>query len=323
MLTFHHRVDGKLVQTIVERPAATEPFAATLWIDMLEPTAEEEAAVERLIEIDVPTREEMQKIEESSRLYAEGGALFMTMPVVNKAATEPESAAVTFILTPAALVTLRYVDPQPFGMFARRILRQPQLAGSPEQALIGLLEQVADRLADILQGTSADIDAISADIFRKPAGAARARGGLQEILQRAGRAGDLATKIRGSLLGLDRLLLFLAAHQVCSKEAKERIETLIRDAHSLADHDSFLADKVGFLQDATLGMIDIEQSNIIKLFTIAAVAFMPPTLVASIYGMNFRHMPELEWTFGYPLAILLMALAAVLPFVYFRRKGWL
>lgn len=322
MLTFHHRVDGKLVQTVVEG-AAVEPLAGTVWIDMLEPTPDEEAAVERLLEIDVPTREEMQKIDESSRLYAEGGALFMTMPIVNKAATEPESAAVTFILTPAALVTLRYVDPKPFGMFARRALRQPQLASSPEEALVGLLEQVADRLADILQATTTDIDAISADIFRRPAGTSRARGGLQEILQRVGRAGDLATKARDSLLGLDRLLLFLSTHPGCSREGKERIETLIRDAHSLADHDSFLADKVGFLQDATLGMIDIEQSSIIKLFTIAAVAFMPPTLVASIYGMNFRHMPELEWTFGYPLAILLMLLAAVLPFAYFRRKGWL
>lgn len=322
MLTFHHRVDDKPTQTAVSGPQ--DPLIpAVVWIDMLEPTPDEEVMVERLLKIDVPTREEMQEIEESSRLYAEDGALFMTMPVVNKAATEPENAATTFILTPTALVTLRYVDPQPFGMFARRILRQPELAASPEQALIGLLEQVADRLADILQGTTADIDAISAEIFRRPARAARARGGLQEVLQRVGRAGDLATKARDSLLGLSRLLLFLSAQPACSKEGKERLETLIRDAHSIADHDSFLSDKIGFLQDATLGMIDIEQSNIIKLFTVAAVAFMPPTLVASIYGMNFHHMPELDWPFGYPFALLLMVLSAVLPFVYFRRKGWL
>ncbi len=322
MLTFYHRVGDRLTQTAVHGPSDL-PVSATVWIDMLEPTSAEEAQVERLLAIDVPTREEMQEIEESSRLYAEGNALFMTMPVVNKAATEPESAAVTFILAQTAAVTLRYVDPQPFGMFARRILRSPELATSPEQALIGLLEQVTDRLADILQGAAAEIDAISADIFRKPAGAARVHGGLQEILQRVGRAGDLATKARESLLGLSRLLLFLSTQPACSKEGKEHIETLMRDVHSLADHDSFLADKIAFLQDATLGMIDIEQSNIIKLFTVAAVAFMPPTLVASIYGMNFKHMPELDWPFGYPLALLLMALSAVLPFVFFRRKGWL
>ena len=244
MLTFHHLVEDKLTQTIVAGPDA-QPLASTVWIDMLEPTPDEEAAVERLLKIDVPTREEMQKIDESSRLYAEGGVLFMTMPVVNKAATEPESAAVTFILAPDALVTLRYVDPQPFGMFARRILRHADLAASPEQALVGLLEQIADRLADILQGATADIDAISAEIFRKPAAGPPARGGLQEILRRVGRAGDLATKARESLLGLDRLLLFLSAQPLCSREGKERVETLIRDAHSLADHDSFLADKIG------------------------------------------------------------------------------
>ena len=322
MLTFHHRVDDKLVQTAVAGPAA-DAIPATVWIDMLEPTPEEAVSVERLLKIDVPTREEMQKIEESSRLYVEDGALFMTMPVVNKAATEPETASVTFILTPTALVTLRYVDPQPFGRFARRILRDPSLATSPEQALIGLLDQVVDRLDDILEGATADIDAISAEIFRRPANAPRGGTTLQEVLTRVGRAGDLASKARASVLGLSRLLLFLGAHPKCTPGAKDRIETLMRDVHSLADHDSFLADKIAFLQDATLGMIDIEQSNIIKLFTVAAVAFMPPTLVASIYGMNFKHMPELDWPLGYPLALLLMLLSAVLPFIFFRRKGWL
>ena len=322
MLTFHHRVGDKLTPTVVTGSAA-ESMPATVWIDMLEPTPEEAASVERILKIDVPTREEMQKIEESSRLYIEDGALFMTMPVVNKAATEPETAAVTFILAPTALVTLRYVDPQPFIRFARRILREPSLAASPEHALIGLLEQVVERLDDILEGATADIDAISADIFRRPANAPRGGDTLQEILTRVGRAGDLASKARASVLGLNRLLLFLGSHPMCSPDGKGRIETLIRDVHSLADHDSFLVDKIGFLQDATLGMIDIEQSNIIKLFTVAAVAFMPPTLVASIYGMNFKHMPELDWPIGYPLALLLMVLSAILPFVYFRRRGWL
>jgi magnesium transporter len=125
------------------------------------------------------------------------------------------------------------------------------------------------------------------------------------------------------VLGLNRLLVFLGASPACSADGRKRIETLMRDVRSLSDHDTFLADKVGFLQDATLGMIDIEQSNIIKLFTVAAVAFMPPTLVASIYGMNFSHMPELDWRYGYPLALALMVTSAVLPLLYFRRKRWL
>lgn len=322
MLFIHRRDADQVRQVETGGPVGVIP-PGTVWIDMLEPTPEEADSVERLLAIDVPTREEMKKIEESSRLYVEDGALFMTMPVVNKAATEPENAGVTFILTSSALVTLRYVDPLPFGRFARRIQGQPDLAASPEAALIGLLEQVIDRLDDILEGATADIDAISADIFRRPAEKAHRGAGLHEILRRIGRAGDLASKARASVLGLNRLLLFLSTNPTCTPGGRGRIETLMRDVQSLSDHDGFLAGKVGFLQDATLGMIDIEQSGIIKIFTIAAVAFMPPTLVASVYGMNFHHMPELDWTFGYPLALALMALSAVLPFLYFRHKRWL
>jgi magnesium transporter len=247
----------------------------------------------------------------------------MTIPVVSKAATEPENASVTFILTANALVTLRYVDPLPFGRFARRLQRQPDLAANPEAALIGLLEQVIDRLDDILEGATADIDAISADIFRRPSRKPHRGDELHEILRRIGRAGDLASKARASVLGLNRLLLFLSTHPACATGGRGKIEILMRDVQSLSDHDGFLAGKIGFLQDATLGMIDIEQSGIIKIFTIAAVAFMPPTLVASVYGMNFRHMPELDWPFGYPMALALMVVSAVLPFLLFRHKRWL
>ncbi len=322
-MLFLYRRDADQVRQVEASglPAGIPP--GTVWIDMLEPTPEEAESVERLLKIDVPTREEMKKIEESSRLYVEDGALFMTMPIVNKAATEPETASVTFMLTPEALVTLRYVDPLPFERFARRIQRQVDLAVSPETALVGLLDQVVDRLDDILEGATSDIDAISADIFRRPAERSHGGAALHEILKRIGRAGDLASKARASVLGLNRLLLFLSTHPTCTPSAKSHIETLMRDVQSLSDHDGFLADKIGFLQDATLGMIDIEQNGIIKIFTVAAVAFMPPTLIASIYGMNFHHMPELDWTFGYPLALALMVLSAVLPFLYFRRKRWL
>ncbi len=322
MLTLFQFEAGRTIQTQPPGPPAEIP-PGTVWIDMLEPAPDEVASVERLLRLDVPTRDEMRKIEESSRLYVEDGALFMTIPIVNKAATEPENVGVTFILAPSALITLRYVDPLPFGRFARRIERQPDLAATPEAALIGLLEQVVDRLDDILEGATAGIDAISADIFRGPAGKRRVGDDLHEILKRVGRAGDLASKARASVLGLNRLLLFLSTQATCTPNGRSRIETLMRDVQSLSDHDGFLADKIGFLQDATLGMIDIEQNGIIKIFTVAAVAFMPPTLIASIYGMNFHHMPELDWTFGYPLALLLMVLSAVLPFLYFRHKRWL
>jgi len=320
VVLFFHANGAETARTEAKGPVDAIP-PHTVWIDMLEPTPDETASVERLLQIDVPTREEMKKIEESSRLYVEDGALFMTLPIVSKAATEPETASVTFMLASAKLITLRYVDPLPFSRFAKRLQRQPELAATADVALIGILEQVIDRLDDILEGATADIDAISADIFGPRTAGNRVD--LREVMRRIGRAGDLAGKARASTLGMNRLLLFLENQPMCGPETKRRIETLMRDAQSLADHDSFLADKVGFLQDATLGMIDIEQASIIKIFTVAAVAFMPPTLVASIYGMNFRHMPELDWTLGYPLAILLMVASAVLPFLYFRRKGWL
>lgn len=320
MLTLFHFEQGILRQTEVEGLLEALP-EQTVWIDMLTPSRDDEAAISHLLNLDIPSHEEMKEIEASSRLYEDGGALVMTMPVLARAMTdEPESAVVTFILAGTRLLTVRYVDPLPFAMFVRRLARQPALVASGEQALVGLLEQIADRLADVLEGSTADLEAISRDIFRK----SDVKGpDLKDILQRVGRAGDLATKAKDSLLGLNRLLLFLGGQTSIRKDVKLRMKTLMRDANSIADHASFLSGKVAFLLDATLGMINIEQNNIIKLFTVAAVAFLPPTLIASIYGMNFEFLPELKWRYGYPIALGLMLLSAIIPFLYFRRKKWL
>ncbi|MBN2752440.1 MAG: magnesium transporter CorA family protein [Rhodospirillaceae bacterium] len=320
MLTLFHFDQGVLQQTVIEGSLESLP-EQTVWIDLLTPTRDDEMAISRLLNVDIPSHEEMQEIEVSSRLYEEGGAQVMTMPVLTRAMTdEPEAAAVTFILVGSRLLTVRYVDPLPFGMFMRRLARQPALVATGELALVGLLEQIADRLADVLEGATADLEAISRDIFRK-AGAYGSD--LKDILQRIGRAGDLATKAKDSLLGLNRLMLFLGGQTGIRKDVKLRMKTLMRDVNSITDHATFLSTKVGFLLDATLGMINIEQNNVIKLLTVASVAFLPPTLIASIYGMNFDILPELKWHYGYPLALGLMFLSAAIPFVYFRRKKWL
>ena len=276
----------------------------------------------RLLSVELPTHEEMQEIEASSRLYEDGGALVMTMPVLTRALTdEPEAAAITFILAGSRLITVRYVEPLPFAMFQRRLARQPALVATGETALVGLLEQIADRLADVLESATADLESISRDIFRKDV----VRGGddLKDILQRVGRAGDLATKAKDSLLGLNRVLLFLGAQTGIRKDSKMRMKTLMRDANSIAEHATFLSTKVAFLLDATLGMINIEQNNVIKILTVASVAFLPPMLIASMYGMNFDQMPELHTRWGYPLAVAAMFLSAIAPFLYFRRRKWL
>ncbi|MEA4836909.1 MAG: magnesium transporter CorA family protein [Rhodospirillaceae bacterium] len=322
MLTLFHIEQGVLRQTVVEGDPVSLP-EQTVWIDLFTPSHQDEEAIARLLGIDIPTHEEMQEIEASSRLYEEDGALVMTMPVLTGTTTDkPETTAVTFILTASCLVTVRYADPMSFGIFMRRLARQPGLAGNGELALLGLLEQIVDRMADVLENTAAVLEAISHDIFHTPASPVGSNS-LKDMLQRVGRAGDLAAKVKDSLLGLNRLVLFMGAKNGLRKDAKLRLKTLMRDANSIAEHGTFLSNKVAFLLDATLGMINIEQSGIIKLFTVAAMAFMPPTLIASIYGMNFRDMPELDNAWGYPLALLLMVLSAVLPLFYFRRKKWL
>jgi magnesium transporter len=304
-----------------------------VWVDLCNPTPSEIASIERAFHMEVPTREEMGEIEASSRLYTENGALVMTAPILHRATAEiPESGVITFILLPETLVTVRFVDPLPFAAFARRAERNPGLAASAQSALLGLLESITDRLADVLELAQADMEQVSRDIFAKRAAlgagtasseARRKAPDLQDTLRRIGRVGDLATKARDSLLGLSRIAVFLNAQGEMKKDIKARIKTLSRDLGSITDHAHFLAGKVNFLLDATLGLINIEQNAIIKIFTVAAVAFLPPTLIASIYGMNFDFMPEMHWRYGYLLAIGLMILSAVLPMWYFRRRGWL
>lgn len=321
VLKEYRTADGRLIRNdgLSHLPAdAGRP----VWIDMLEPSPTEERQVEASLGIDVPSREEMQEIELSSRLYEEDNALFMTISVLHKATSdEPESSAVTFILTKDTLVTLRYADPLPFQTLTRKIERSPGLGGSGEAILMGLLDQIVDRLADIMEACVIDLEAISRRVFGK--GDEDERPDYKEVMRRIGHVGDLATKAKDSLLSLNRMVLFLSSQTKVSKDTRVRLKILSRDVLSITEHANFVANKVTFLLDATLGLINIEQNNIIKIFSVAAVAFLPPTLIASIYGMNFHFLPELGWKFGYPLALGLMVLSAVLPFWYFKRKGWL
>jgi len=297
-----------------------------VWVDLLEPTLAEERAVERLLAIDVPSREEMREIETSNRLYEENGTLYMTATVVTKIDTDrPESAAVTFILTHNRLITNRYVDPLPFRRFVAYAERHPQAATTAPGILAGLLESIIERTADVLERVGLGLDDLSASVFA-PAkkGGTRARD-LRGVMERIGRDGDLTSKARESLVTLARQLTFIqqsAAAQL-PNELRSRYRSMSRDVLALSDHASFVANKSSFMLQATLGLINIEQNNIIKIFSVAAAVFLPPTLIASIYGMNFHVMPELDWPYGYPLALLIILVSAVLPYSFFRRRGWL
>jgi magnesium transporter len=305
------------------KPRITEQ---TVWIDLLKPTDEEETKIERALKFDVPTREEQQEIEVSSRLYQEDGAYFMTASILYQGEEGPTSAVVTFILAGKRLVTVRYADPRAFSLFTTRACRSETGLVSGTAVLMGLIEVIVDRLADFVERIQAEVDALSHSIFENNVGGGSRQRGFDELLRALGKEGEISSRARESLHSLGRLLTFLthaANERKEDKLLKARIRTAARDVLSLTDHVSFLANKIVFLLDATLGMVNIEQNNIIKIFSVAAVVFLPPTLVASIYGMNFHFMPELGWEIGYPFAILLMILSAVLPYLYFKRRGWL
>ena len=298
-----------------------------IWIDLASPTRGEEKLVEDLVGINVPTKEDMEEIEISSRLYLENGAAFMTVILPSRTETgDPEMHPVTFVLTDRHLITIRYHEPRSFRTFPARAEKIPVGCETAEEVLMGLLEATVDRLADILERDGQDIDGISRRIFRHRADKPTRTRDFQEVLENIGQKGDLTSKIRDSLVSFDRMAGFLshlAQQRRSGKNIRERIKTLSRDIRSLADYAGFLSQQITFLLDATLGMINIEQNAIIKIFSVAAVVFLPPTLIASIYGMNFTHMPELDWPFGYPFAIGLMIVSAILPYVYFKRRGWL
>jgi len=298
-----------------------------LWIDLIDPTPEERQTVNNALGMELPTRADMEEIEISSRLYSEDGALFMTALILANSGTEkPAADVVTFILAREKLITLRYIDPQPFRTFETRCGRSMIGANKAENALMALIDVIIDRLADILERAGSEIEGISHEIFDSTRGSQPITSrDFQKILRALGRKHDLNSKIRDSLLSLGRVLAFLAQAMDTkpNKDVLAHVKTLTRDVQSLQDHSSYMGNKLSYLLDATLGLINIDQNNIIKIMSVAAMVFLPPTLFASIWGMNFHFMPELSAWWGYPLSVLVMVISAVLPYLWFKRKGWL
>lgn len=301
--------------------------AAAVWLDLLHPSRDEEHQVESHLGLEVPTRDDMLEIEASSRVYREGNALFMTaILLANTDTNTPEANPVSFILSGNTLTTIRYSEPRSIHAFTTRAQRVADNYESGEAVLIGLLEAIIDRTADILERVGLDIEVLSRELFEHQGQKPNRSREFRDVLRNIGHKGDLNGKARESLVSLGRIMTFLmqglpSAHE--TRDLRNRLKTLSRDINSLTDHASFLSNKFNFLLDATLGMINIEQNAIIKIFSVAAVVFLPPTLIASIYGMNFRFMPELSWPLGYPLALLLMIFSAIVPYWYFKRRSWL
>ncbi|WP_438749884.1 magnesium transporter CorA family protein [Pararhizobium sp. O133] len=320
-----YRANGESVVISAEKPPASMP-SDVVWVDLLRPDKAEDVLVESFLGIEVPTREDMKDIEPSSRLYTAKDAVFMTASLVCKAESgHPELTDVAFVLTKGLLITVRYDEPKAFDLFTAAMHRIPGGCATGTVLVTRLFETIIDRTAEILEIAVAKIDTLSLQVFGDRSGKRRPPHYLEAKLLDVASHHRLVAKTRDSLASLSRVMTFLYTVPTIqeNRDARELCRTISRDIQSLSEHAAFISGNITFLLDASLGLIGVEQSAIIKIFSIASVVFLPPTLVASLYGMNFVHMPELQWTLGYPLALLAMVVSAIIPFYFFRWKGWL
>ena len=299
----------------------------TVWIDLIDPSDEERASVATLTGLLVPSRGDLDEIESSSRLFRRGDTLYLTTPLTRRTAARTAATPLGIVANARWLLTVRFTDYPAFETYARVVEASLEPLGTPA-LLVGLLEAIVDRLADVLERVGGELDGLSARIFADNSDKRSARnldGRLRSLLKNVGRNGDTVSMIRDSLLGLTRMVLFLNDEIAAApdKRLQARLKTVEHDLRSLSDYDTQVTDKVQFLLDATLGFINIEQNNGIRVITVASIIGVAPTLVASIYGMNFKNIPELSWSFGYYYALCLMAATVILPLIWFRRLGWI
>jgi magnesium transporter len=297
------------------------------WIDLLSPTNEELARVEKALQLKLPSREVLSEIESSSRLSEKGGVLFLSMPVVaNARDLDEDPSPLGFVLTEAFLITIRYAALRSFETVASKF-SDPDPRSSIE-TFSTLVEEMVDVSADLLEEISGQLDAVSKLVFKrtnlKRGNPTRSNKRLHNMLVDVGNAGERLSRVRDSILGLQRILPFVSDSKRDWIDAgvKSRLDSAKSDIQSLADYEIHLYTKVQFLLDAALGFISTKQNDIFTVLTIASVVGIPPTLVASIYGMNFKNMPELDWVWGYQFGLGLILLSIIVPIVWLKWRGW-
>jgi magnesium transporter len=304
-----------------------------LWIDAVRPDAAEAERIEQLTGFSVPSSEQLSEVEISSRLRTQRGAIYLALPLVYRdEVRRPKITPVGLILSARHLVTVRYEDLKAFETCRERVGREDFHRPSSATVLVALLEAIVDRLADILEEVGADLDHMAEEVFGRESEAELSRrrpkaqdARLRSTLRRVGRSRQLVSKVRATLLGIARIVPYVAAEgeDWLSREAALRLQTVGKDVESLDEYEVHLSDRVQFVLDAALGAINVEQNDRFRILTVVSVVGIPPTLVASIYGMNFKNMPELEWLWGYPYGLAIIVLSGLVPLLYFRRRGWL
>ena len=323
-----YTLSGHVFKQVVH-DSAESIYEDPMWIDLLNITPEEEARVESYLGIDIPTRAELKQIEISQRLYHAHGALYMTAIIVAQAETTmPESQSVTFILYKNYFITVRYSQLRTFKTFSTHITKNKQEGiANAHSIFTGLMDVTIGRIGDILEAARENIDNAAHVIFQASAHAVGNKMqniDYKDVMDKIGCNGRLISKARESLVSLDRVITYAIQSNVVglNPNITSKLQVLLKDITSLSDYANFLSSETTFLLDATLGMINIEQNKIIKIMSVMASIFLPPTLIASIYGMNFNIMPELSWKYGYPYAITLMVLSIFLPYKYCKKQGW-
>jgi len=299
---------------IIEDP---EHLLEAAWIDVSEPTDEEYDLISRLIPHKLPDDEDADEIEASTRTFADGESIHLSTLFLHRVEGRPENTSVTVVCTRDRLITIHDRDVPAIRLMRIRARRQPSLLDEPIGLLAGLFETAVLDLGNTLQDLYRDLEETSALVLEDP------DADLEEALERLAGHENLNGKVRLCLMDACRDLAFVWRSGQASKPCARRLKYLLSEIDALLPHNNYLFEKVTFLLQAAQGFISIEQNKIIKIFSVAAAAFLPPTLIASIYGMNFEHMPELGWEYGYPLSLLIMVVSAVLPIFYFKRKGWL
>jgi len=327
MLNVFSLAQGRLTQQDVESADALDQVQP-VWVDLEAPTAEEKSWISQRFGLEIPSDAVDDDLEESARFYEEdNGELHIRSDFLIDAedgvgGAEGKSARnvrVAFILRGGVLFSVHSEDLPVFRLLRLRARRTPALIEDAKDVLLKLYDADAEYSADALEGIYDNLERVSARVLKHEVDDVAAGAALTAIA----REEDLNGRIRRNVMDTRRALSFMMRSRMLNAEQFEEARQILRDIDSLDSHTAFLFDKINFLMDATVGFININQNKIIKIFSVASVGLLPPTLIASIYGMNFKYMPELDWQAGYPFALLLMLASVAAPFLYFRRKGWL